>query len=119
MARPLRRCPDRAKPLTFSRAVSGATLSATNSEAVVIEGGNSVTLNDVDITGSNATLNGQSTQKINVLIYQSMSGDASEGSSSFTMTGGAMTAETGSMFHVTNVTTTITLENVDFILNFF
>ena len=25
-----------------------------------------------------------------------------------------MTAKTGSMFHVTNVTTTITLENVDF-----
>ena len=25
-----------------------------------------------------------------------------------------MTAETGSMFHVTNVTTTICLENVDF-----
>ncbi len=104
-------------PAIYSTAditVSDATLSATNSEAVVIEGGNSVTLNDVDITGSNATLNGQSTQKTNVLIYQSMSGDASEGSSSFTMTGGAMTAETGSMFHVTNVTTTITLENVDF-----
>ena len=104
-------------PTIYSTAditVSGATLSATNSEAVVIEGGNSVTLDDVDITGSNTTLNGQSTQKTNVLIYQSMSGDASEGSSSFTMTGGTMTAETGSMFHVTNVTTTITLENVDF-----
>ena len=104
-------------PAIYSTAditVSNATLSATNSEAVVIEGGNSVTLNDVDITGSNATLNGQSIQKTNVLIYQSMSGDASEGSSTFTMTDGAMTAETGSMFHVTNVTTTITLENVTF-----
>jgi hypothetical protein len=30
------------------------------------------------------------------------------------MTGGTMTAETGSMFHVTNVTTTINLENVEF-----
>lgn len=104
-------------PAIYSTAditVSDATLSATNSEAVVIEGGNSVTLSNVAITGSNATLNGQSTQKTNVLIYQSMSGDASEGSSTFTMTGGAMTAETGSMFHVTNVTTTINLENVDF-----
>ena len=104
-------------PAIYSTAnitVSDATLSATNSEAVVIEGGNSVTLENVDITGSNATLNGQSTQKTNVLIYQSMSGDASEGNSSFTMTGGTMTAETGSMFHVTNVTTTINLENVDF-----
>lgn len=104
-------------PAIYSTAditVSDATLSATNSEAVVIEGGNSVTLENVQITGSNATLNGQSTQKTNVLIYQSMSGDASEGSSTFTMNGGAMTAVTGSMFHVTNVTTTITLEDVDF-----
>lgn len=99
---------------TAAISVSGATLSATNSEAVVIEGGNSVALSNVAISGNNATLNGQSTQKTNVLIYQSMSGDASEGASSFKMTGGTMTAGTGSMFHVTNVTTTITLENVTF-----
>ena len=105
-------------PAIYSTAeitVTGATLSASSSEAVVIEGGNSVTLTDSTLTGCNSTLNGQSTQKTNVLIYQSMSGDASEGSSFFTMTGGSMTAETGSMFHVTNVTTTITLENVSFI----
>ena len=104
-------------PAIYSTAditVSDATLSAANSEAVVIEGGNAVTLNNVDISGCNATLNGQSTQRTNVMIYQSMSGDASEGSSRFTMTGGSMTAGTGSMFHVTNVTTTIDLENVDF-----
>ena len=104
-------------PAIYSTAditVLDATLSASNSEAVVIEGGNSVNLTDVNISGSNTKLNGQSTQKTNVLIYQSMSGDASEGNSTFTMTGGTMTAETGSMFHVTNVTTTITLQNVDF-----
>ena len=103
-------------PAIYSTAditVSDATLSAGNSEAVVIEGGNSVTLNDVDITGSNATLNGQSTVNTNVLIYQSMSGDASEGASAFTMTGGSLTSLTGDMFHVTNVTTTITLSGVD------
>ena len=87
-------------------------MSATNSEAVVIEGGNSVTLNNANVTGSNTTLNGQSTQKTNVLIYQSMSGDASEGQSSFTMTGGSLTSLTGSMFHVTNTTTTINLDGV-------
>ena len=104
-------------PAIYSTAditVSDASLRASASEAVVIEGGNSVTLNGVDITGSNTVLNGQSTVKTNVLIYQSMSGDASEGTSTFTMTGGAMTAETGAMFHVTNTTATITLENVDF-----
>ena len=104
-------------PAIYSTAditVSDATLSASSSEAVVIEGGNTVSLNNVNITGSNTKLNGQSTVKTNVLIYQSMSGDASDGASSFTMTDGVMIAETGAMFHVTNTTTTINLENVDF-----
>ena len=94
--------------------VSDAVLSASASEAVMIEGGYSVTLRNVEITGSNTKLNGQSTVNTNVLIYQSMSGDASEGASFFTMTGGSMTALTGAMFHATNTATTITLENVDF-----
>ena len=104
-------------PAIYSTAditVTDATLRASASEAVVIEGGNSVTLENVDITGSNTVLNGQSTYKTNVLIYQSMSGDAREGASEFTMTGGSMTAQTGAMFHVTNVTTSITLQDVDF-----
>ena len=42
-----------------------------------------------------------------------MSGDASEGASTFTMTCGSLTALTGSMFHVTNVTTTIDLNGVE------
>lgn len=41
-----------------------------------------------------------------------MSGDASEGDSSFTMTGGSLTSLTGSMFHVTNTTTVISLDGV-------
>ena len=104
-------------PAIYSTAditVSDATLNAGNSEAVVIEGGNSVTLNNVDITGNNATLNGQSTINTNVLIYQSMSGDAQAGNSTFTMNGGSMTAGTGAMFHVTNVTTEISLSDVAF-----
>lgn len=105
-------------PAIYSTAditVSKATLSASKSEAVVIEGGNSVTLKNVKITGNNKTLNGQSTVKTNVLIYQSMSGDASSGASKFTMTGGTMTAKTGVIFHVTNVTTTINLSGVKFV----
>ena len=102
-------------PAIYSTAdikVSDAAIAASNSEAVVIEGGNSVTLTNVDAVGNNATLNGQSTIKTGVLIYQSMSGDASEGSSSFSMTGGSLTTRTGAMFHVTNVTTTIDLSGV-------
>ncbi|MCR5403136.1 MAG: hypothetical protein K6E91_04855 [Butyrivibrio sp.] len=102
-------------PAIYSTAdisVSGSTLSASTSEAVVIEGGNSVTITDSDLTGNNSILNGQSTTATNVLIYQSMSGDAQEGASEFVMSGGSLTALTGSMFHVTNVTTTIDLTNV-------
>ncbi|MBR2528716.1 MAG: hypothetical protein IKE58_09650 [Blautia sp.] len=102
-------------PAIYSTAditVSDATLEAANSEAVVIEGGNSVTLTDVALSGNNATLNGQSTTKTNVLIYQSMSGDAQAGNSTFTMTGGSLTSGTGAMFHVTNVTTQINLTDV-------
>lgn len=105
-------------PAIYSTAditVSKATLSASKSEAVVIEGGNSVTLKNVNITGNNRKLNGQSTVKTNVLIYQSMSGDASDGASKFTMTGGTMAAKTGVMFHVTNATTTINLSGVKFV----
>lgn len=104
-------------PAIYSTAditVSDAVLNAAASEAVVIEGGNSVTLNSTVLRGSDHVLNGQSTVKTNVLIYQSMSGDAREGNSAFTMTGGAMTALTGDMFHVTNVTTTISLNGVAF-----
>ena len=107
----------RGSPAIYSTAditVSDAALAATDSEAVVIEGGNSVTLNNVAISGNDATLNGQSRVKTNVLIYQSMSGDAKEGNSAFTMNGGSMTALTGDMFHVTNVTTAITLTQVAF-----
>ena len=104
-------------PAIYSTAeitVSDAEITATTSEAVVIEGGNSVTLNNVAATGNNAQKNGQSTVKTNVLIYQSMSGDAAGGSSVFTMNGGSMTAGTGAMFHVTNVTTTINLTGIAF-----
>ena len=99
-------------PAVYSTAniiVNKAVLNAKKSEAVVIEGGNSVTLNNTTLTGNNSVLNGQSQVKTNVLIYQSMSGDASEGNSTFTMTGGKMTCKTGAMFYVTNTTTTINL----------
>ena len=43
----------------------------------------------------------------------SLAGNAAQ-TPSTPMTGGSMAAETGAMFHVTNVTTTINLENVSF-----
>ena len=66
-------------PAIYSTAditVKNATLVATASEGVVIEGKNSVVLENVDLTDTNNTLNGQSTTYKNIFLYQSMSGDA-------------------------------------------
>ena len=84
-------------------------LKSNVAQVVVIEGGNSVTLSDSTLTANHNKLNGQDTQHQAVLIYQSMSGDASNGSSKFTMTGGSLANSVGDIFHVTNTTTTITL----------
>ena len=101
-------------PAIYSTAditVNDATLVATASEGVVIEGANSVTLNNVNLTDTNNTLNGQSTTYKNIFLYQSMSGDAKEGGSSFTAKDSTITTNKGDSFYVTNTTATINLEN--------
>ena len=47
------------------------------------------------------------------MIYQSMSGDADSGTSSFTMTGGSLTSKNGHVFHVTNTNAVINLSGVE------
>ena len=101
-------------PAIYSTAditVNNATLTSTHSEGVVVEGGNSVSLDGVTLTDTNDTLNGQSTTYKNIFLYQSMSGDASSGSSTFSATDSAITTNIGDTFYATNITTTITLEN--------
>ena len=100
-------------PAIYSTAdisVTDAALTTTKSEAVVIEGKNSVTLNNCTVSGNNSVKNGQSTTYENVKIYQSMSGDAASGTAVFTMNGGSMTCAKGSMFHVTNTSAVINLK---------
>jgi len=80
--------------------VTGSNMKATSSEAVVIEGKNSVTLNDVTISGG---------KNWGVIIYQSMSGDAEEGTGNFTMNGGSLTAAEGPLFYCTNTSAVIRL----------
>jgi hypothetical protein len=104
-------------PAIYSTAditVSNATLTANDSEAVVVEGFNSVTLNNSNLTGNMTGMTGNSgSENIhNVMLYQSMSGDAKTGTSSFTMTGGSLTAKKGDMFYVTNTTSVISLNSV-------
>ena len=101
-------------PTIYSTAditVKNAELIATASEGVVIEGKNSVTLENVELIDTNNTLNGQSTTYKNIFIYQSMSGDAAEGEAVFTSKDSTITTNNGDSFYVTNTTATINLEN--------
>ncbi|MCC8098320.1 MAG: S-layer homology domain-containing protein [Eubacterium sp.] len=107
-------------PAVYSTAditVSDADLTANNSEALVIEGQNSIKLNDCDVTGNMSDTKGTSSDENvhNVMIYQSMSGDAEVGTSVFTMDGGSLTSNNGDVFYVTNTHTLITLSDVEII----
>ena len=95
--------------------VSNATLISNLSEGVCIEGLNSITLNNCDLTASNTQCNGNATFLDTIMIYQSMSGDAASGTSHFTMTGGSLTSRNGHVFHVTNTNAVITLEGVEIV----
>ena len=102
-------------PAIYSTAditVSNATLTSNLSEGVCIEGKNTITLNNCDMTASNTQCNGNATFHDTIMIYQSMSGDADSGTSAFTMTGGSLTSLSGHMFHVTNTHAVITLNGV-------
>ena len=106
-------------PAIYSTAditVSNATLVSNDSEAVVIEGLNSVTLIDSDVTGNMSGSDGSGENVQNVMLYQSMSGDAQEGTSVFTMTGGSLVSLSGDMFYVTNTDSIINLSGVDLTL---
>lgn len=103
-------------PAIYSTAditVSNATLVSNLSEGVCIEGKNSITLTDCDLTADNTQCNGNATFLDTIMIYQSMSGDADTGTSAFTMTGGSLTSKSGHVFHVTNTHAIITLSGVD------
>jgi len=104
-------------PVIYSTAditVNNAYMESTSSQGVVVEGKNSVTLNNVALVASNITKRSNKSDYYQaVMIYQSMSGDASEGMATFTMTGGSLTNTNGDIFFVNNTSTTITLENVE------
>ncbi len=105
-------------PAIYSTAditVKNATLVSNLSEGVCIEGMNSITLENCDLTANNTQRNGNATFYDTIMIYQSMSGDADSGTSAFTMTGGSLTSKSGHMFHVTNTHAVITLSGVNLI----
>ena len=105
-------------PVIYSTAditVSDATLVSNMSEGAVIEGKNSITLNNCQMTVCNTRRNGHAQFLDAIMIYQSFSGDADAGNSHFTMNGGQLTNRQGHLFHVTNTNAIIFLNNVNLV----
>ena len=101
-------------PAIYSTAditVKNSKLISKASEGVVIEGKNSVTIENCELTDDNTKLNGQSTTYKNIFLYQSMSGDAADGTAEFTAKNSTITTNKGDTLYVTNTTASIKLEN--------
>ncbi len=106
-------------PTIYSTAnitVKNAKLISTTSEGAIIEGKNSITLDNVTLTDTH-TKNVNSKTYKNIFIYQSMSGDAAEGSASFTASNSTITTNKGDSIFVSNTKASIKLTNNTFINN--
>ena len=95
--------------------ISNTTGTANGSQMVVIEGKNSATVTDSTLSASGLGNRGE-TDKAGIMIYQSMSGDASEGTGTFNATNSKLSIQANSsvyktapMFFVTNTNAVINL----------
>ena len=106
-------------PVIYSTAditVKNAKLISTTSEGAIIEGKNSITLENVELTDTH-TKNVKSKTYKNIFIYQSMSGDASVGEATFTAKDSTITTNKGDSFYVSNTSAVINLSNNEIINN--
>ena len=106
-------------PAIYSTAeitVKNAKLISTTSEGAIIEGKNSITLENVELTDTH-TKNVKSKTYKNIFIYQSMSGDAAEGVATFTAKNSTITTNNGNSFYVSNTSAVINLINNKIINN--
>ena len=102
-------------PAIYSTAditAANATLVSNLSEGVVIEGKNTVRLENCSLTANNTQRNSNAAFLDSIMLYQSMSGDADTGTAQFAMTGGSLVSRSGHVFHVTNTNAVIELEGV-------
>ena len=93
--------------------------TANGSQMVVIEGKNSATITDSKLDASGKGNRGD-TDQAGVMIYQSMSGDAGEGTGAFTSKNSTLTIQknsdyykTAPMFFITNTNAIINIENTE------
>ena len=106
-------------PAIYSTAkitVKNAKLISTISEGAIIEGKNSITLENVELTNTH-TKNVKSKTYKNIFIYQSMSGDASVGEATFTAKNSTITTNKGDSFYISNTSAVINLTNNKIINN--
>ena len=103
---------------TGTISVSNSKGTATDSSCAVIEGKNSITLNNTKLTSYGVGRVDDGIDNCGVMIYQSMSGDASEGTGTFSATDSTLTISKKSkvykaspMFFITNTDAVINLEN--------
>ena len=116
----------RGSPIIYSTGnitVADSTGTAYVSQIACIEGKNSIELSNCDLSaaaGGNREDNGEYVDLGGVFIYQSMSGDADVGTSTFTAKNSVLSIEEDSdyykvapMFHITNTKAIINLEKTE------
>lgn len=97
--------------VTADITIRDAALSATDSEALCLEGRNTVRLYDCDLTGNMEDLS-QNDSTWTVILYQSMSGDSEVGKGHFEMSGGSLVSGNGGLFYTTNTQSEFILSGV-------
>lgn len=97
---------------TADIAVNNATLTANGSEAICMEGLNTIHLFDCDITSDMQDLS-QNDTTWTIIVYQSMSGDSEVGNSTMQIVGGSLTSKNGGLIYTTNTEADILLSDVD------
>lgn len=97
---------------TADISINNAVLNATGSEALCLEGLNTVGLYDSSLTGNMPDLS-QNDNTWTVILYQSMSGDSEIGEGKFEMVGGSLVSQNGGLFYTTNTKSEFILSGVE------
>jgi len=111
-------------PLIYSTGnitVSGTTGTSTGAQAVVVEGKNAATVKDSSNLKCNGIGNRNNVDQCGVMLYQSQSGDADTGTSTFNCENSSIEIQSGSnvyssapMFFITNTDAFINLKGCTF-----
>ncbi|MBO6176867.1 MAG: hypothetical protein J6O39_04930 [Treponema sp.] len=98
---------------TGNISVCNLTGKSTGSEIAVIEGKNSILIQDSEISGGTKS---RRETGCAVMLYQSMSGDAGQGTSVFTSENSRLISNSdGAFFYVTNTSAKVNLKNTDIV----